>query len=84
MSTESEQVHSIEKDLGDNVFSYKENFQSVVDPAFQPDQQHSLTVSAAVLTIISTIVGGGIVGLPYAFYELGIYFGLLMMLLVAI
>jgi len=51
-----------------------------IDPKYQPDVHNALTVSGAVLTIISTIVGGGIVGLPYGFYNLGIYLGCAIMI----
>mmetsp|Transcript_20492 Transcript_20492/g.15117 ORF Transcript_20492/g.15117 Transcript_20492/m.15117 type:complete len:122 (-) Transcript_20492:1096-1461(-) len=34
-----------------------------------------LSLFAATLTFLSTIVGGGIVGIPYAFYYCGILFG---------
>ena len=43
-----------------------------------------MTLFGAVLTIISTIVGGGIVGLPYAFLELGLWISIGSMVLVAI
>jgi amino acid permease len=58
--------------------------ENIVDPSFQPDSDHALTVFGAVLTIVSTIVGGGIVGLPYAFLELGLWISLGSMVLVAI
>ena len=41
-------------------------------------------MSGAVLTIVSTIVGGGIVGLPYGFYQLGLPLAMAVMLLVAV
>jgi amino acid permease len=56
----------------------------MVDMAFQPDSEHALSTFGAVLTIVSTIVGGGIVGLPYAFIELGLWVSLICMLLVAL
>ena len=36
------------------------------------------------LTIVSTVVGGGIVGLPYAFIELGLWLSLACMILVVL
>ena len=66
------------------VESPKRGVSTVIDPNFQPDSDHSLTTFGAVLTIISTIVGGGIVGLPYAFLELGLWVSLGCMLLVAL
>jgi len=47
-----------------------------MDPAHQPDDAHALTMFGGTLTILSTIVGGGIVGLPYAFLELGLWVSL--------
>ena len=41
-------------------------------------------MSGAVLTIISTIIGGGIVGLPYGFQQLGLYISLTVMVLVGV
>jgi len=34
----------------------------------QPEENHALTVFGGVVAVISSIVGGGIVGLPYVFY----------------
>ena len=43
----------------------------------------SLSASGAVLAIISTILGGGIVGLPYSIYSTGIYCGVLIAMFAA-
>lgn len=41
--------------------------QPLIDPEHQPDESHALTTFGAVLTVVSTMVGGGIVGLPFTF-----------------
>lgn len=41
---------------------------------------HALTTFGAVLTVVSTMVGGGIVGLPYAFLQMGIWVSLALMI----
>ena len=48
------------------------------------DPEHKLTKVAAALTLISTIVGGGIVGLPFAFYYTGLFIGVTLIVLMAI
>jgi amino acid permease len=42
-----------------------------------------LTYFPAVLAFISTIVGGGVVGIPYAFYYLGIPIAIVLNILIA-
>jgi amino acid permease len=39
--------------------------------------------TSAILSIVSTIVGGGIVSLPHSFYFIGIIFGILLIILAA-
>ena len=41
----------------------------------QQNTENSLSVWGAVLIIISTMIGGSIVTLPFAFYQLGLVFG---------
>lgn len=36
----------------------------------------SLTTSGAVFAIISTVVGAGMVAVPFAFYQIGLYAGI--------
>ena len=46
--------------------------------------QNRLTVKQAALTIVGTIVGGGIVSLPHAFYINGIIAGSALLILMAL
>ena len=47
-------------------------------------EDKGLTVFGGSLAILSTIVGGGVVGLPYSFYHTGIPVGIMMNILFAI
>lgn len=44
--------------------------------------EKGLSIWGAILSFISTIIGGGIVGIPYAFYHVGIPVGIFMNILV--
>ena len=48
-----------------------------------PHSQHKMTRTAAILTIISSIVGGGIVSLPHSYYFIGIILGTVLIILAA-
>ena len=58
---------------------------SFFEEAPNPDGEvpGTLTYSGAVLAIISTILGGGIVGLPYSLYSTGLYCGVLIAIFAA-
>jgi amino acid permease len=45
--------------------------------------EHKMTRIGAILSIISTIVGGGIVSLPHSFYFIGIVLGVAIIILAA-
>lgn len=40
--------------------------------------EHGLTTFTGILAILSTIIGGGIVSLPYSFVSIGLPFGILL------
>ena len=46
--------------------------------------QHGLTTSTGVLSVISTIIGGGILSIPYSFVSFGIPIGIVMNLLAVV
>ena len=57
--------------------------------AFEEEQKtsdigHKMTRTGAILSIISTIVGGGIVSLPHSFYFIGIILGAVSIILAAV
>ena len=54
-----------------------------IDPTFQPDS-NALEFGGAMFAIVSTIIGGGIVGLPFGFQQMGIWYSIIFLTLVAI
>ena len=40
----------------------------LLDNEYQADEDHALGTFGGITAVISTMVGGGIVGVPYAFY----------------
>lgn len=48
---------------------------SMASPGFERNTKKGLSAFAASLAILSTIIGGGVVGLPYSFYQTGIPLG---------
>ena len=50
----------------------------------EEEHAHKLTRIGASLALISTIVGGGIVGLPFAFYYTGVAVGATLIILMGI
>ena len=55
--------------------SYENKEEKIINAEVQQDTENSLSVWGAVLIIISTMIGGSIVTLPFAFYQLGLVFG---------
>ena len=49
----------------------------------EPHSKHKMTRTSAILTIISSIVGGGIVSLPHSYYFIGIILGTVLIILAA-
>lgn len=56
------------------------SFYEEAHPKLPPDEHGeipgTLTTSGAVLAMISTILGGGMVGIPFSFYSCGLYAGI--------
>ena len=52
-------------------------------PGIDGEIPGTLTASGAVFGIISSILGGGIVGLPYSFYSCGLYLGIVISIIAA-
>jgi hypothetical protein len=50
----------------------------------EDSMREGLSLFGAILAFLSTIVGGGIVGLPFAFYWAGIPFGIFLNILVGL
>lgn len=56
------------------------------EPEELPEQQHEahgLSLNFAVLAFISTLIGAGILGAPYIFYQFGIIGGIVIMIIFA-
>jgi amino acid permease len=69
------------KDLGHRAVSKKVLSASFL--AAQQDAEKGMSINDAALSLISTIIGGGVVGLPFAFFHCGIPLGLLLNLALA-
>lgn len=55
-----------------------------IDHGKTPSKAKGLSTFYASLAVLSTIVGGGIVGIPLSFYSLGLPLGTLTSLLIAV
>jgi amino acid permease len=55
-----------------------------MDEEEETPEHHGLSTFGAALTIVSTIVGGGIVGLPFAFYTTGLPTGIVILVLMCL
>ena len=54
------------------------------DNQAQDGEEHAMSVWDAALALVSTCIGGGFVGFPFAFYHTGIPFASIMMVIVMI
>ena len=61
-----------------------EDGQMLLDNEYQADEDHALGTFGGITAVISTMVGGGIVGVPYAFYQFGIIPATVFMLIMGI
>jgi amino acid permease len=64
--------------------SIRQQPQEQINYEYQPDQEHGLSIFGGILSIISSIMGGGIVGIPYVIYMLGLIPSLTMMIIMGI
>ena len=55
-----------------------EDFKDKVSKKEEPAKSQ-LSRSGAIFAIVSTIIGGGIVGIPYGFQQFGLYLGIIIL-----